>query len=553
MPPRAESLTRLRTAPPGDLASFNEIRAARIHCALPGPDDGLTCSHDQGEVHSTASRTLDSSTRCPEPHRLAVIRPAPEARTIAPFTHQPLTRPRVTCALVLACDVFSLLLCATSAIVLRDLADGVIQPEVWRAVWITPVPFVIAFALVGLYPPVAVGPADELRRSTLVITLVYLVLAAAIFLSKGGPLFSRGAFVIAWAFSVVVVPTARGLLRKALCGRPWWGASVVVLGSGPAAEAVVRSIRSHPELGMKPFAVLSDEATTEASIDGVPILGKQQLAPVLGRDLHVPYAIVTMADQPPGRLLAAIERYGKIFPHLIVVPELFGQSLMWMSTRDLGGVPGLEVQQRLLLSGPRLRKRLFDLVLLVPLGLIAAALTLLIAVAIRTTSRGPVFYAQTRIGQGGRRFRAWKFRSMAMDADAVLASHLARDPALKLEWERDHKLRKDPRVTRVGRVLRRTSLDELPQLWNVVRGEMSLIGPRPIVQAEVERYLDRFHLYGKIKPGMTGLWQVSGRNDTTYDERIGYDAYYARNWSVWLDLHILARTAWVVAFGRGAY
>ncbi|MBA3846059.1 MAG: undecaprenyl-phosphate galactose phosphotransferase WbaP [Planctomycetes bacterium] len=481
------------------------------------------------------------------------MRIAPDITPSRPFLRPAQTKPRLTCAALFAADTLAVLASAFAAVAIRDLAAHAIQAQVWQAVWITPLPFMLAFAVVGLYPGIAMAPAEELRRTTLVISLVYVVLAAAIFLSQGGPLFSRGALMLAWGFSVIAVPLARGLLRMAFCRRAWWGAPVVVLGSGPRAASVVHSLAGHPELGLKPFAVLDDAYAGDGGVAGVPIVGKQQLAPVLGRDLHVPYAIVAMPDQPPGHLLAVIERYGKIFPHLIVVPELFGQSLMWMSTRDLGGVPGLEVQQRLLLSGPRLRKRLFDLVLLVPLGLIAAALTLLVATAIRATSRGPVFYAQTRIGQGGRRFQAWKFRSMVIDADAVLESHLTNDPALKLEWERDHKLRDDPRVTRVGRLLRRTSMDELPQLWNVLRGEMSLIGPRPIVQAEVERYLDRFHLYGKIKPGMTGLWQVSGRNDTTYDERIGYDAYYTRNWSVWLDLHILARTAWVVAFGRGAY
>jgi lipopolysaccharide/colanic/teichoic acid biosynthesis glycosyltransferase len=142
---------------------------------------------------------------------------------------------------------------------------------------------------------------------------------------------------------------------------------------------------------------------------------------------------------------------------------------------------------------------------------------------------------------------------MIADADHVLANYLEIHPELRAEWERDHKLRQDPRITWFGRFLRRSSLDELPQLWNVLRGEMSLIGPRPIVQDEVKFYTNRFHLYGKLKPGMTGLWQVSGRNDTTYAERVDFDSYYVRNWSIWLDLVILARTTLVVLFGRGAY
>jgi Undecaprenyl-phosphate galactose phosphotransferase WbaP len=214
---------------------------------------------------------------------------------------------------------------------------------------------------------------------------------------------------------------------------------------------------------------------------------------------------------------------------------------------------GLEVKQRLLLPGPRRAKRLIDLVLTIIGGIAVLPLIGLLAALVRATSAGPAFYSQERIGQGGRTFRAWKFRSMVRNADALLASHLAAHPELRTEWERDHKLRDDPRITWLGRFLRRSSLDELPQLWNVLSGEMSLVGPRPIVRAEVERYTSRFHLYGKLKPGMTGLWQVSGRNDTTYDERVEFDSYYVRNWSVWLDLVILARTSWVVVFGKGAY
>jgi lipopolysaccharide/colanic/teichoic acid biosynthesis glycosyltransferase len=142
---------------------------------------------------------------------------------------------------------------------------------------------------------------------------------------------------------------------------------------------------------------------------------------------------------------------------------------------------------------------------------------------------------------------------MVQNADRVLDEYLIRHPELKDAWEQDHKLRNDPRVTRVGRFLRQTSLDELPQLWNILRGEMSLVGPRPIVDEEIWRYGDKFTLYTKVTPGLTGLWQVSGRNNLPYEERVNLDAYYVRNWSVWLDVYILIRTIWVVASGEGAY
>jgi Undecaprenyl-phosphate galactose phosphotransferase WbaP len=177
----------------------------------------------------------------------------------------------------------------------------------------------------------------------------------------------------------------------------------------------------------------------------------------------------------------------------------------------------------------------------------------IIFAAIRLSSRGPVFYGQTRIGRNNSTFTAWKFRSMFANADEVLLSQLEKNPKLRSEWERDHKLKNDPRITPVGRLLRKTSLDELPQLWNVFRGDMSLVGPRPIVAAEIARYSDVFEAYKSVRPGITGMWQVSGRNNTTYLERIRFDEYYVRNWSVWLDLYILVRTFKTVLFGEGAY
>ena len=188
------------------------------------------------------------------------------------------------------------------------------------------------------------------------------------------------------------------------------------------------------------------------------------------------------------------------------------------------------------------------LVLLVLFG----PLMVVLALAVRCEG-GPALFGQWRIGACGRAFRCWKFRSMAPDAEAVLARMLAEDPATRAEWARDFKLKNDPRVTRLGRFLRRSSLDELPQLVNVLRGEMSLVGPRPIVAAEIERYGAAFEAYRACKPGITGLWQVSGRNDLDYAARVALDQRYAHSWSLAGDLMILMRTLSVVARRRGAY
>jgi Undecaprenyl-phosphate galactose phosphotransferase WbaP len=213
----------------------------------------------------------------------------------------------------------------------------------------------------------------------------------------------------------------------------------------------------------------------------------------------------------------------------------------------------VEAQTGLLrLEFPR-AKRIADIVVASILLLLALPLGVLIALLILLESGGPVFFGHARIGRGGRRFRLWKFRSMTPDGDALLSEHLERHPERAVEWLHFHKLKDDPRVTKVGRFLRKRSLDELPQLWNVLRGDMSMVGPRPIVDEEVQKYSRVFPLYTRVLPGLTGLWQVSGRTETSYRRRVELDTTYIRNWTLRLDLQILIRTVRVVLNGHGAY
>jgi lipopolysaccharide/colanic/teichoic acid biosynthesis glycosyltransferase len=198
-------------------------------------------------------------------------------------------------------------------------------------------------------------------------------------------------------------------------------------------------------------------------------------------------------------------------------------------------------------------KRTLDVIVALTTALFLFPALSAICLAVVLSSPGPILYGQLRIGKGGCPFTAWKFRSMHPDADELLEDHLENDPVLLEEWLRDHKLKRDPRVTPVGRFLRKSSLDELPQLWNVFVGDMSLVGPRPIVSAEVGKYGESFSYYTSVPPGITGLWQISGRNNTTYQERVTIDTYYARNWSIWLDGYILCRTVKTVILREGAY
>jgi len=463
------------------------------------------------------------------------------------------TRPGVTFAAMVLADLVALLAAGVLAVVLRGAFDSGFNQALYYSLWPAMALFIAVYFAVGLYPGVGLAPAEELRRLALATSLVYLVLAAGTFLFKESNIYSRAAFLGAWILSVALVPLNRALVRHLFARRSWWGYPVVVLGSGKTGRMVVRVLKRNPGLGFKPIAVLDDNPQKHGLIEGVPVVGGVEAASVLAIELGVRYAIVAMPGVPREKLLKILENYGAIFPRIILIPDLFGFSSLWVSAIDLGGVLGLELSQRLLLPGPRSLKRIIDLASAVLGGLLISPLLLLIALLIKLDSRGPVFYGHTRIGQEGRRFKAWKFRSMIPDADRVLQEYLKRHPELRAEWKEAQKLKNDPRVTRVGYWLRKLSLDELPQLWNVIKGEMSLVGPRPIVQEELAKYGEKGVLYLKVKPGMTGLWQVSGRSETSYEERVELDAYYVRNWSIWLDLYILARTIWVVLFSCGAY
>ena len=205
-------------------------------------------------------------------------------------------------------------------------------------------------------------------------------------------------------------------------------------------------------------------------------------------------------------------------------------------------------------DGPsyRVMKRLVDLTICVLVSPIAALVCALIALAVRLDSRGPVFYQHRRIGRNGTVFGMWKFRTMCENADAALDEYLLQTPESMKEWSANHKLKHDPRVTRIGAFLRRTSLDEVPQIWNVLNGTMSFVGPRPIVHAEIHRYGIHFSYFIYMKPGVTGLWQVSGRSALSYDDRVKLDVLYAREWSPLLDTKILLKTLPCVFRSHGA-
>ncbi len=421
-------------------------------------------------------------------------------------------------------------------------------------------PIAMGNQLTGLYPGVALNPAVEFRQLSRVAAISLLgtaVLAGLGRLSHGWVLL----LAVAAPVQFLLAPLARAAMRAACCRRSWWGYPTIVFGAGAASATVVRNLLRHPQYGLRPVLVLdrsagSDDPPAVADL-GVPRVGPPRMASALAKRFGIRHAIVVLPDLTRADATRILERYTRGIRHVTITsaisPFAPGLPLLWRDTRDLAGVAGTEVRNRLLVPAPRVIKRGMDVALVVAGGTALLPLLAAVAAMVKLTSRGPVFFGHTRIGHRGQRFTAWKFRSMRCDGAEVLRRHLAADPAAAAEWAVDHKLKDDPRVTRVGRLLRKASLDELPQLWNVLAGQMSLVGPRPIVDAEVAKYGKHYAIYKSVRPGITGLWQVSGRNDTTYGERLRYDEFYVRNWSPWLDMHILARTVSALCCSRGAY
>ncbi|MFG0253784.1 MAG: undecaprenyl-phosphate galactose phosphotransferase WbaP [Rhodopirellula sp. JB053] len=416
--------------------------------------------------------------------------------------------------------------------------------------WLSAGVMFASFVMLGLYPGIGITPAVEIRQTTMVVSVVMSAFAAATLVHARDP-WALLHVAVVWMTLLVSMPVSRGMARWLLAKTSWWGAPTVIFGAGETGVSIYESLRDNPTWGLRPIGIVDDSIRSEAASQGY--LGRTSEVPDLVREFGVTWCVVAMPDRPREEILKLVDDYAGMIPHTLVVPDLAGLPSLWTGATDCGGFPGLRLKERLLMPLPRISKRFVDIALTLAVIVMCAPLMILLAVIVKLTSRGPVFYGQQRLGLHGKPFKAWKFRTMVPNADAILEEYLEKHEELREEWERDHKLKKDPRVTLVGRFLRKTSLDELPQVWNVLTGEMSLVGPRPIVQAEADRYGDCFGLYLRVRPGITGLWQVSGRNNTTYEERVQLDGYYVRNWSPWLDFCILLSTIRVVLLREGAF
>lgn len=351
--------------------------------------------------------------------------------------------------------------------------------------------------------------------------------------------------VLRWALYGPCVLLARTGARQVLHSAGLWNLRTMIVAGPQEVQSARNALLSDPMLGYRLIGTISP--ATIATMPDSKLIG------MLAAE-RVDFFVVSVGSGVPGIERAALGALRRTDLPIALVPTLAELPVVGFRQQYFLGHDIVMLVSQCNLARPfcQLLKAAFDHVAALLLVTLLAPLLCVLAILVRR-DRGPAFYRHRRVGAGGRPFDCIKFRTMVPNANQVLHDLLAADPNAAAEWAATQKLRHDPRVTRIGLFLRRSSLDELPQLFNVLRGEMSLVGPRPIVQAEVARYGQYIEQYYATKPGITGLWQVSGRSDMSYDHRVRLDAWYVRNWTLWHDIAILARTIPAVFLQRGAH
>ncbi|MCL2894656.1 undecaprenyl-phosphate galactose phosphotransferase WbaP [Brenneria tiliae] len=389
----------------------------------------------------------------------------------------------------------------------------------------------------------------EILRTLIIFAVLDLAMVA---FSKWQ--FSRHIWILTWGLALILVPLFRSMTKKILDKYGMWKKSTTIIGDGKNAKDAYDALQSEPILG---FDVRAFFSTGKNCLNDIPNASVLTSEDELWKNsdprstqfiVALEYDEQTQRDEWLKNLAKHHCRSVSVVPTLRGVP-LYGTDMSFIFSHE---VIILRVNNNLEKMTSRFLKRSFDFLGAVLITILLSPLLILLMYLV-SRDGGPAVYGHERVGKNGKKFKCLKFRSMVVNSQDVLENLLLTDPKAREEWHKDFKLKDDPRVTKVGKFIRKTSLDELPQLFNVIKGEMSLVGPRPIIEKELERYAGDVDYYFMAKPGMTGLWQVSGRSDVDYDTRVYFDSWYVKNWSLWNDIVILFKTINVVLKRDGAY
>lgn len=469
-------------------------------------------------------------------------------------------RIRRICAplLFVSFDYFAILLAEKMAFGLHDLyglfmGTSYYVPDAYLLFWI-PLVFIAFLGIAQTYTKMQ--PILETVRQIFYAVLYALITCIlALYFMEASMLASRLYVVLFGVLALFNIYVARYILLKVLKTTNLLMKPVILIGAGKTAEIVLQFFEGDLGYRYRIVGLLDDAPISEELPQKFLMLGKVSDAEEIIRDSGVKTVIITAPGMDSSRLEKLVAKIQPLVRDILFVPDL-----MMLPLGHVGVEPFytekvfmLSIRNNLARRRNRLAKRIFDLVATVVGGLLILPILLILAVLVGVDNKGRIIFAHRRVGRKGKLFPCYKFQSMVPNAQERLEEYLAKNPEARKEWEASFKLTNDPRVTKLGAFLRKTSLDELPQLWNVLMGDMSLVGPRPIVTKEIERYGDYIREYYMVPPGITGMWQVNGRSDTTYEERVAMDTWYVRNWSVWIDLVYLFKTVKTVFTGKGAY
>lgn len=460
-------------------------------------------------------------------------------------------------ALLFVIDYLSIVLAEQSAFVLRKwiVSDGGILHISWLNFWVVfPLLYLLFLNIEQLY--------NRRMQFWQVIEKIfqaslYAVVAIVIVLYIGqiAASTSRMFIFLLWLFSFIYLTVFRYLTKNFLEKVQLLQIPVLIIGAGKTAELLVKGIINDAGMGYKIIGLLEDNCVRNGILKRFPVLGKFADVEAVILKTGVQHVFIAAPGLEQEKLTRLIYKVQSLVKNIGIIPNLVGIPMGGIEVESLFNekLMLLRLKNNLARSWNRYLKTIFDFALTLVGTVAISPILIFIAIWIYKDSPGPVIFKHTRIGKNGKKFPCYKFRSMCIDAKEKLAELLENDPVAKAEWERDFKLKNDPRITKSGAFLRRTSLDELPQIFNVLKGDMSLVGPRPVIEEELERYGEYVNDYLMVKPGITGMWQINGRNDTSYAERVCMDSWYVRNWSIWIDNLILWRTLKSVIRCKGAY
>lgn len=396
---------------------------------------------------------------------------------------------------------------------------------------------------------------DETRLLLTGTTISFTIIAVLIFITQEYVQFSRLIIFMAWMMSLVFLPLFRLFTKNQLIRLNMWKKRVLVIGPINSTSTLIEAIKKNKILGYDVVGCLTaDPCKIGQTISGVKVLGHMEEIEEWKKKAPFEDIIVTLPDVPRDQLIPLMKRWEQVSETIRYIPRTGDLITTGVEIENIGNLLSLTVRRNLAKPWNIAIKAVFEMMLALVSLIIFSPVFLILALSIKLGSKGPVFFVQDRCGRWGKKFKLIKFRSMFMDADSRLESYLKEDQKAQEEWQQFKKLKTfDPRVTRIGKILRRFSLDELPQIFNVLTGKMSLIGPRPYILEELKEVESVKSIILQVKPGISGLWQTSGRSNLSFNERLNLDEYYIRNWSFWLDIVILLKTIKVSSKGEGAF